>query len=424
MSGGDRSLFRSLVRDYLATVVVQWFVLGSGLYLFHLVAARGGTGAFAYYQIARGVVSTLQPVVTAGLSPALHRYLPRTAESTAGLARRAFATQVVLAAGAVAAGTVTAPWTGRLLGLPGAGAVTATLVMLSGVCLCTVAVACLRGAHRVTHANVVSGTALGVVPLAAFLLTDDIDGFLMLQGAGASLVAALGLLTVRRRRPAAPPDRPGRKEPGLGTLLRYGVRRLPTDIALPLLFTYPTLLVAAVLPGAPEAGYVGFATSAVIMVCSLFGTLSPVLLPRLSRMFHWQAAPATTRRVLTWLPVAAGGVAAAGAALIVLFGPVLIRVYLGPEFRAAAGVLNIGILAAVPLAMFYAARPTLDALPRPPRINRLLLGCLALEAAVGWAAMGIMSPAAASVTALTAAATVLGLCSVRLVRRALPADAA
>ncbi|GAA4947302.1 lipopolysaccharide biosynthesis protein [Actinoplanes utahensis] len=418
MSGGDRSLFRSLVRDYLATVAVQWFVLASGLYLFHLVAARGGPAAFAYYQIARGVVSTLQPVVTAGLAQALHRYLPRTWETTVGLARRAFAVQVVLAAGTVTAGIVTAPWTGRLLGLPGAEAATATSIMLAGVCLCTVAVAALRGAQQVTHANVVSGTALGLVPLAAFALSGDTGDFLVLQGAGAALVAVGGLLTVRRRRSAAPSPH-SRPEPRITGLLRYGVRRLPTDLALPLLFTYPTLLVAAVLPGAPQAGYVGFVTSAVIMVCSLFGTLSPVLLPRLSRMFHWRAEPVTGRRVLTWLPVAAGGVAALAAGLITLLGPVLVRLYLGPEFHEAAAVLGVGIFAAVPLAMFYAARPTLDALPQPPRINRLLLGCLGLEVVLGWAATGIMPAAQAALTALTVAATVLGLATTRLVKRSL-----
>ena len=119
MSSGDRSLLRTLVRDYVAAAVVQWLVLGSGLYLFHLVAVRDGAGGFAYYQIARGMVSTLQPLVSAGLTQGLQRYLPRTGSSAVSLAGHAFGTQTAVVVVVVLGGAAVAPWTSRLLGLGG-----------------------------------------------------------------------------------------------------------------------------------------------------------------------------------------------------------------------------------------------------------------------------------------------------------------
>nr|GID88887.1 hypothetical protein Ade03nite_78110 [Actinoplanes derwentensis] len=409
-------MLRSLAHDYVATTLVQWFVLGAGLFLFHLVAAVGGVGGFAYYQIARGVVSTFQPLFTVGMSQGLQRYLPRTHTGTERLARGAFAVQAAVATVFVLAGLALAPWADRFLGLPGgASSVAATLVLLTGTCLCTVTIAALRGTHQIVHANVVAGAGLGLVPLAAIQITGGIESFLILQGAGAAVVAVAGMVTVRRR----PAPHPGKPEPDLKTLLGYGVKRLPADMALPALFTYPTLVVAAALPGGGEAGYVGFVTSATTLICSLFGTLSPVLLPRLSRMFHRSGQDGHTLRTLTSLPVLAGALAAIAAVTIALAAPYLIRGFLGPEFDAAVGVLHVGIFAAVPLAMFYAARPVLDALPEPPRLNRLLLGCLGLQVVLTHAAMLVLAPPYAALVAMAAAATLLGIWSVALVERAL-----
>ncbi|MFC7528303.1 lipopolysaccharide biosynthesis protein [Actinoplanes sp. GCM10030250] len=429
-----RSLLRAVPaavrRDYAGTLLAQWFVLGSGLFLFHLVARRGSVEGFAYYQIARGVVSSFQPLVTAGLGQALQRYLPRTQEGSASLARRTFLAQAGVTAVFSLAGVALSPWLARALGLGGgSGAVGAVLIMLFGNSLCTLATAALRGTHQVARSNAISTVGLGLVPLIAFPLADRIDDFLVLQGAGMTMVAAWGAGTVRRRRPASPaPHRTS--EPTLQTLFAYGLRRLPGDMALPALFTYPTFAVAAALPGGPEAGYVGFATSAVTLICSFFGMLTPVLLPRLSRFFHRTGPDRTgpdrtgpddgaTMRMLIRLPLLAAALASAAAGVFALIAPALVKGFLGPEFAAAAGVLRVGVLAAIPLAVFYAARPTLDALLDTPVISRVLLACLAVQVLLTHATSVLLPPAHAAVLSLCAAATILGVCSQRMVIRAL-----
>ncbi|WP_045747711.1 lipopolysaccharide biosynthesis protein [Actinoplanes rectilineatus] len=427
MSGSERlrGLLRripaSVRRDYAATLAVQWGTLAGGLFLFHLVAGRGGVDGFAYYQIARGVVSSCQPVVMLGLGQGLHRYLPRTHQRTETLARQAFLTQAGTALAIGLAGTAVAASLADLLGLDGGRPeVVAILILLAGNCLCTLTTAALRGTHQVTRSNIVAGIGLGAVPLLAFPFAARIDDFLILQGLGMGSVAVIGILTVRRRSPA--PRIPG-PEPTLRLLMGYGVKRLPGDLALPALFTLPTFAVATARPGAPEAGYVGFATSAVTLICSLFGTLTPVLLPRLSGLFHSPGDDASTHRMLTLLPVVAAALATGAAAVFGLFAPALVHGFLGPEFTAAIGVLRVGVLAAIPLAMFYAARPTLDALTDTPVISRLLCVCLVLQVVLTYAAMFFLPAPYAAVAAMCGAATVLGWRAERLVVRALrPAD--
>ncbi len=429
MSGGDHTSIRSALRavpgavrrDFAATLLAQWLVLGIGLLLFYLVARRGGAAGFAYYQIARGVVTSFQPLAMIGLGQGLHRYLPRTATGTARLARRAVLVQAAVAIGLALLGIAFAPQVGGLLGLDGGtGVVAAFLVLLVGNCLCTTAVAALRGTLQGVAANAVTVAGFGLVPLIAFGLTRRVDDFLLVQGCGMTLVGAGATLAVRR--PPAPPAPPGaRPEPTLRTLIGYGLRRLPGDLALPALFTYPTFAVAVAVPGGPEAGYVGFTTSAVTLICSVFGTLTPVLLPRLSRLFHSRGDDDTARRMLVRLPLVAAVLATLAAAVFALGAPWLVAGFLGAEFGPATGVLRAGVLAAIPLAMFYAARPTLDALLERPVISRLLLVCLGVQVLLTHAGQVLIPTPYAALAAFCAAAAVLGIGSERLAAHVLRA---
>ncbi|WIM94123.1 hypothetical protein ACTOB_006124 [Actinoplanes oblitus] len=418
---GLRSLLRSVPtavrRDYVASLVVQWFVLGTGLVLFHLVAQRGSVGGFAYYQIARGAVSTLQPVLMLGLGLGLQRYLPHTEHTTRRLGRRAFYLEAALVAVTGAAAVGAGDRLAELLGLPGGRpAVTAIVIMLGGTCLCTVALSALRGNHQVIDAYLTYGLGLGLMPLVAFVAADRIEDFLIIQGVGAAAIGLWGTLVVRR---PGVPQGDGFLEPTIKTLVAYGVRRMPGEWALPTLYTFPTFAMAVTMPGGPQAGYVGFTTSAVTLICSLFAMLTPVLLPRLSRLFHRAGADAGVRRLLTALPLVAGVLATAPALVIFVCAPALVREFLGDEFSGAIPVLRLGVVAAIPLAMFYAARPTMETLLEATFLSRLLLACLLLEVVATWIGTAFVAPPHAAVLGLIAAATALGCDAVGLTSRAL-----
>ncbi|KUL42101.1 lipopolysaccharide biosynthesis protein [Actinoplanes awajinensis] len=424
MPVGERLGFRSLLRivpaavrrDYASTLLVQWFVLGTGLFLFHLVAERGSVDGFAYYQIARGTVTTFQPALLLGLGLGLQRYLPRTEHTTRRLARHALSTEALVVVGVGLAGAGAGNWIAGLLGLPGGRpAVAAILIMLGGNCLTTVALAALRGNQQIVDANLTFGLGLGLMPLVAFVAAERIEDFLIIQGLGAAVVGLWGTLVVRHR----PRTFFKHPEPTIKTLISYGLKRMPGELALPALYTFPTFAVAVTMPGDPVAGFVGFTTSAVTLICSLFAMLTPVLMPRLSRLFHRAGEDAGVRQLLTALPLAAGLLAAVPTTVIFVFAPALVHGFLGDEFSPAIPVLRLGVLAAIPMAMFYAARPTMETLLEAKFLSRLLLACLALEVVMTCIGTVFFAPQHAAVLGLAAAATALGIDAVWLAGYAL-----
>jgi O-antigen/teichoic acid export membrane protein len=144
-----------------------------------------------------------------------------------------------------------------------------------------------------------------------------------------------------------------------------------------------------------------------------------VLMPRLSRMFHRAGEDGGVRQLLTVLPLLAALLAALPTGVIWLFAPALVHDFLGPEFGEAVPVLRLGVLAAIPLAMFYAARPTMDTLLDPKFMSRLLLACLVLEILVTAIGVRFLSADHAAMLALAAAGTALGLDAVGLAAYAL-----
>ncbi|GAA0581575.1 hypothetical protein GCM10010172_78210 [Paractinoplanes ferrugineus] len=366
-------------QDYLATFLAHWLTLASGLLLFHLVAVRAGVLGFAYYQIARGVVSTVQPLALFGLAQALHRYLPRAGRRVGLLARQAFLLEVATLNVLGLLTIALADDIGRLFRIGGGAEVRAVLVMTAGNCLLTAAVAALRGTGRAGRSNLASLAGYGLVPILAFAVTTRIDVFLIVQGAA---MAALAWWVVGMA--GDPVGTNPRPAPPLRVLVRYGLRRTPGDIALPGLFAFPTFFVASTSPSPADVGYIGFAGSAITLICSLFGMLSPVLLPRLSG--HADATAAAGRgfgaelaRGLRLLPFAAAGVAAVISLVFVVAATPVLRSFLGASFVGGEDVVRFGVPVSIPLAMFYAARPTIDALREAPVTAGLLVGCLAAE---------------------------------------------
>jgi O-antigen/teichoic acid export membrane protein len=444
-AGRLRSLLLSVPaairHDYLASVAVQWSSLALQLVLFHLVAERGRVDGFALYQIARGAVSTVQPLAMAGLGTGLQRYLPRCGARAPTLARRAFGIQVAIMAMVAVAGYVLAQPLSDLLGLDGRQAVGAITVMLAGNCLCTTAVAALRGTGQVAFANATSLAGLAVVPVVAFFLASGIESFLVLQGFGMLGAAGCAIAVTEAPAGASSSDDGATSDDSkasLRRLVRYGLGRTPGDLALPALFAFPTFAVANALPGAGDAGYVGFMTSAVTLVCSVFAMLSPVLLPRLSGHFHQPDGSTGHRspmhqsslhqssmhRGLLMLPFVAGGVAAVIGAVVALLAPVLVHWFLGAEFGSAGPVLRLGLLAAVPVAMFYAIRPTLDALQDMPMTTWLLLGSLGLEVPLTYVLRLVVHPPFAAVLAFVLATAALGVAACFVLARAMAARSA
>ncbi len=94
-----------------------------------------------------------------------------------------------------------------------------------------------------------------------------------------------------------------------------------------------------------------------------------------------------------------------------LWAPELIQGYLGDGFSDAVPIVRLGLLASVPLAAFYAARPALDAIQSSPVTVKLMIGSLVLEVVVTILAGRMLAPVYAAVLGLDVAMAFLGILS-------------
>src|SRR5690606_23844888 len=136
-------------------------------------------------------------------------------------------------------------------------------LMVLGLCLHTVAYSYIRGTHRTLVANILQTTGLAVTPLLAFAFTWELPGILLFTGGAWCGVAVLFMLPEL----LAGPVQVARTE--RGALLRYGLPRLPGDLAYAALFTFPVLW-AAHNWGLAESGRIGLGVTLLNIVAAGF----------------------------------------------------------------------------------------------------------------------------------------------------------
>ena len=103
-----------------------------------------------------------------------------------------------------------------------------------------------------------------------------------------------------------------------------------------------------------------FAIAVLGMIGSFFTPFGLVLLPNASRMVARGEVQRLRRNVGRLLAVGTV-ITSLGVGLLILIAPALVTWYLGPEFRAAAGVVRVIGLGAVPYVVYLLLRAALDA---------------------------------------------------------------
>ncbi|WP_433783395.1 lipopolysaccharide biosynthesis protein [Actinomycetospora sp. CA-101289] len=364
--------------------------VGAALLVFHLVA-RLGVAPFAEYQVARAAITSLGPALVVGLAVALPKYVSRAVARDGGRAPDLLRTALLLGAGSILCVAVAGTWFSGAVAQVVFGSadrsdlVVGIVVMACGVVADGVTYGYVRGRLLDQTANLVRILNLGVSPLAAALLADDVVSLLVLAGSF-MVLGSLVTLAVVAFRPRLPRVTAGTS----GAMVRYALRRMPGDIALAALLTLPTIL-ATHLVGIEEAGYVGFGTSVVALVVAFMAPVSYVLVPRLSHdLVRGGGQLLETAR---WLPVFFAALAVCGVVALYFLMPLVVSRYLGPEFSGAVVVAREVMLSSIPLAVFMGGRSLIDALYESARNSRNLIIAVLVEIAATFAAVTVWSGA-------------------------------
>lgn len=347
--------------DFMMTYLSEALMLVAGLVTFHLVARRFGTQGFSDYQVARGIIALVAPVAGLGLATSFLKHLPTVSDAPRVLTRMVVlhTTALGVVCGVM---SMSAAVLGTGFGLFSLQLAIATAVVGAAITMFTLVLSGLRGVAMPVTSSVMGSVGLGLGPLVAIAVSASLVAMFWVQAGVLVLLATLALLRWQRQ-PTSASSVSTASRPGLRAaqriVVRYGLSRVLGDIALPLVFVLPTLYVAYADEGS-AAGYIGFATSVVMLGCSALATLTPILLPRFSRVLS--TGGAISRQ---WTTIGPFGVALAAlvcTAVGELSSGWVVGWYLGDAFAPAATVTRVCLLAAVPLALFYYSRVVLDAM--------------------------------------------------------------
>src|SRR5262249_41392532 len=208
-------------------------------------------------------------------------------------------------------------------------------VMVAGLTFHTVTYAFFRGKLLMKHANVLQVFNLGLLPLLIFSIQRSNVRAILLY---------LGLLTLIVTTCAIVCFTPWKelfavKHAKVKQLLRYGLQRLPGDLALLGLFTLPiTVIVHA--KGVEQAGFVAFGVLFLTIVSAMFNPIGLILLPKASRMLAAGTLSELREHVrqLVKVTITLTGIIAIAVAIM---APTMVRIYLGPGFAPAAIVVRV-----------------------------------------------------------------------------------
>jgi O-antigen/teichoic acid export membrane protein len=382
-------------KDSLLTFLTEGLSM-LGMVLTYRLAANLSKQDLDLYVIVRRTVNFVFPVILMGAMVGLTRFvsMSREAPQKRGYLRGALYWVLPLGALCMVLFTLLARPLAWVLfdSVDRAGLVPPLGAMITGIALHGVAYGYLRGKPAIVAANFVQLSVLALAPCGAFLLWDDMATVLWATGI-AWIVVPLLTIMPSLLAPQAAKMRRERSE-----LLRYGLPRVPGDIALGALLTVPGY-VALRTYGLDMSGEVGFGATLLGLAAAVFSPVALLLLPaasgRLAAGDHAGLEKSIAR--MTWMVVAISMLLTIGFEL--LAHPLLL-LYLGESTGSAyVPMSRIIFLGALPFAFFNGMRSVLDAYFHTPRngvnlvmaFGILVLGCVFhLLVRTPWYTMGVV----------------------------------
>ena len=382
-------------RDSLLTTFTEVLSM-LGMVLTYRLAAEWSKQDLDVYVIVRRTVAFAFPVILMGAMVGLTRFvaMSRDPAQQRGYLRGALTWVVPLSALTMVLAVLLAkPLAWVLFGTEASAALIPPLAMMTvGISLHGVAYGYLRGKPATVVANFVQLMVLAIAPCAAFLLWSDMVTVLWATGIAWVATPMLSILPAL----AAPRGRKMRRE--RSELLRYGLPRVPGDIAFGALLTVPGY-VALRTHGLDVSGEVGFGATLLNLASAAFSPVALLLLPAAAARLAAGDHAGLERNIGRMGRL----VMAASIALMLgfeLLSEPLLRLYLGPTGDAYLAMSRIIFLGALPFAYFTGMRSVLDAYFHTPRNGVNLLkafGVLLLGSAVHlavptpWYTMGVVT---------------------------------
>jgi O-antigen/teichoic acid export membrane protein len=348
---------------YVITFIAEFLVLISSLLAYKLAAVFLGNAGFSEYALSRRALSLIQPALILGFGVAIPRYVAYSSQSTSKHPDFYFVSGggllllVVLFASSVMY-LFKENIAFLLFGARGYRYLIFPLgLMLVGIVSHLLCYTYFQGKLDMVKANVLQIINIAVIPLVAFLFSNNTAKILALMGVLWLTVSMISLFLIFRRLEI--PETIMDVLPYAKELLIYGIQRVPGDFALAALLSLVAIFTAHTVGGVEQAGYVAFGVSILSAAGSLFAPIGIVLLPQASQMFAKLEMVRLRYYVKRILAVSIVSTLV-GVIFFMSFADEIIRLYLGSSFLGVSSAAKLIALGVVPYAVFVSVRSILD----------------------------------------------------------------
>ncbi len=382
-------------RDSLLTTLTEGLSM-LGMVLTFRLAAQVDKQDLDIYVIVRRTVAFVFPVILMGAMVGLTRFVSMSSslEQKRGYLRGAFTWVLPMGIVAIVLSFLLAePLAWTLFGTEASSSLVPPLaLMIVGIAMHGVAYGYLRGKPAIGAANFVQLSVLALIPCTAFLVWTDMATVLWATGIGWVAVPLFSILPSL----LAPRKEKMRRE--RSELLRYGLPRVPGDVALGALLTVPGY-VALRTYGLDVSGEVGFGATLLNLASAVFSPVALLLLPAAAGRLAAGDHAGLERNIGRLFRLVLLGSLAITMGFELLAKP-LLSLYLGPTGEAYLPMARIIFIGALPFAFFNGMRSVLDAFFHTPRNGVNLIkafGLLLLGSAVHlivptpWYTMGVVT---------------------------------
>lgn len=348
--------------DYLLTFFTEFIVLLAGVLVYRFAAELKGHDAFAEYALSRRIVSFIQPVLILGMGVGLPRYISiAIAKKQKQLSDIYFATAffivlsftilllAILLAFPKLWATIFFGSSEYVLFLPGIAA------MLLGLVMHSLMYSYFRGLLKMYIANLFQIINLGIIPILAFLVSDQAIHILVFTGLGWTVVSSIFMIITF----AKIKIEKALFIPALKEILFYGIQRVPGDLAIAGLFSIPAFLIAHV-SSVSDAGNVAFGISLLNMAGAVFGPICLILLPEASKMIvsgDFKKLFGQIRKITIMTLI----LTMSGLLLFELLATEILEIYLGKNDAELVLFSRVIMLGSIGYTIYISLRSILDA---------------------------------------------------------------
>lgn len=346
----------------MITMVIEMVVMLASVLLYRICLIRFEEMGFAEYSILRRAFSFAQPILMLGIGVGLPRYLSlQSGKSEVQNSYLWSALWILLSFFIVGIGIIslfTETFAFLLFGSEEFSHLLLPLgIMLGGIVLHSFVYSYLRGVLHITGASILQFINLGIVPLSVMFAGEDLPQVLWLTGIMWFLVSVVFFIALVMRNTLKPVFSLVHSL----DLLKYGVLRLPGDLAVSFFFMFPVLIVMHYTTDIKLAGYVAFSGTLINLVGAIFTPICIVLLSKAGKFIAEKRADLlrTSYRQILLLTL---GLVIPGVLIFEVFTEIILKLYLSEADPILVQICRIMFWSAIGYSVYISLRSILDAL--------------------------------------------------------------